>query len=131
MAPSSTPTCAACQALAMDSSPIYASGKREKQMCKVSLTIWLNSLAGGITGSSTNWSTVGKLILQGLEKAISKEAPLALVLAVSITVGPEMLAALAVFETTASIGIAGLAVLEVLIADTMPSVQAVPSRTFA
>jgi hypothetical protein len=115
----------------MDSSPIYASGKREKQMCKVSLTIWLNSLAGGITGSSTNWSTVGKLILQGLEKAISKEAPLALVLAASITAGPEMLAALAVFETTASMGIAGLAVLEVLIADTMPSVQAVSSRTFA
>jgi hypothetical protein len=51
-----------------------------------------------------------------LEKAIGKEALLALVLAASITAGPEVLAALAAFETIASIGIAGLALLEVLIA---------------
>jgi hypothetical protein len=76
----------------------------------------IDGLAGDLIGSTTNWSTVDNLLLQGLEKAIGKEALLALVLAASITAKPEVLAALAAFETIASIGVAALAVLEVLIA---------------
>lgn len=59
---------------------------------------------------------MGNLPLQDLEKEIGKEALLALVLATSITTGPEVLAALATFEAIASYGVAALAVLEILIA---------------
>jgi len=89
----------------------------EEQKCETSINQWIiNGLAGGLIGSTTNWSTVGKIILSGLEKALGREALLALVLAASITAGPEVLAALAAFETIYTIGVAGLAVLETLIA---------------
>jgi hypothetical protein len=87
-----------------------------EMQCENSVNDWIIALTGGLIGSATNWSTVGNLILQGLEKLIGREALLAIVLAAGITAGPEVLAALAAFGTIAGYGVAALAVLETAIA---------------
>jgi len=94
----------------------FPGDKSGEMQCENSVTNWINAVAGGLVGSATNWPTVGKLILQGLEKLIGTEALLAIVLAAGITAGPEVLAALALFGTIASNGLAALAVLETALA---------------
>ncbi len=91
-------------------------GENTKEMkCeKLVQQILLDTIAGGLIGSATNWGTVGGLLRDAMKKFISEEAILgALEIAGIVVTAPEWLLAVAV---VAAQGIAILAAVEVALA---------------
>jgi hypothetical protein len=87
-----------------------------EMQCEKKINWVLDNILGGVPGSSTNWATIGGLVLRYLIKTYGKAQLLALVLAAGIFAGPEVVAGLVVFGEIASAGLTALAVLETAVA---------------
>lgn len=93
-------------------------GKDSEEMkCEAAVTNFLDLVAGGLMGSTTNWATVGDLVLRGLAKLVNRNVLLALALSAGLTfTSPATLAILAAVETTFVVGTQSLAVIETALA---------------
>ena len=91
-------------------------GKESEEMkCEAAVTNFLDLVAGGLIGSTTNWSTVGDLVFKGLAKLAGRNALLALAPGLTIT-SPETLAILATVGTICVVGTQVLAGVETALA---------------